>query len=259
MFLFDFQIMSLVLGNGLTKWLFCSLVLLSIFDSLFDLFFIYFSDVDLPASDSLFDLTLNVGRHSYGSNLATAVLYVQQDSEINRQNEDRFQVSGLPFDGRPLGIAAQKASCLKTLNELLANWYPIGTRPHVLNVYIPRHYAPPGARSMPPMIFIFADSKIAAQVRIKLFSHFQASPILRRSWKEPVLTLATHVRIEILLAIRRVLSDSFLRCSVQRTGCTPLLHVASRGRDRVYGFVQSCELFGNSLTANLSNCGPIIL
>jgi hypothetical protein len=200
----------------------------------------------VPASDPLIDLTLTVRRHLYGSNLATAVLFIQQDSEINRQNEDRFQVSGLPFDGRPLGITAQKASCLKTMNDLLATWYPIGTRPQVLNVYVPCRYAPPGARSMPPMIFIFADSKIAAQVRVKLFSHFKASPILHRCWIEPVLTLATHVRIEILLAIRRVLSSSVLRCSVKRTGPCPLLHVASG----VYGFIQSCELFGNSLTAD---------
>jgi hypothetical protein len=140
---------------------------------------------------------------------------------------------------------------LKILSDLLALWYPAGSRPRIIDVFIPRKFVPPAAHSLPPMIFIFIDSKIAAQVRSKLFSHIRATPDMRRCWIEPVLTLATHVRIEIMLAIRRILSVSVDRCSVQRTGHSPYLHVVSGGRDRVYGFVQSCELFGHYLTADL--------
>jgi hypothetical protein len=48
----------------------------------------FFPGVDMPVPDHLFDLSLSIGRHCYGLNLATAVLLVQQDMEISRQNED---------------------------------------------------------------------------------------------------------------------------------------------------------------------------
>ena len=73
---------------------------------------------------------------------------------------------------------------------------------------------------------------------------------MRRVWLEPLLTRATLVRIEILLAIRRVLSSSDIRCTLQGRGRAPLLHIVSGGRERVFGFVQSCELFGHLLTAD---------
>ena len=61
--------------------------------------FCRFSGIDLPEPDRVFDLSLSLGRHSYGSNLATATLLLQQDSEINRRSEDRFQISGITFEG----------------------------------------------------------------------------------------------------------------------------------------------------------------
>jgi hypothetical protein len=72
-----------------------------------------------------------------------------------------------------------------------------------------------------------------------------------RVWLEPVLTRATHVRIEILLAIRCVLSCTDIHCTVQGRGRAPQLHIVSGGRERVFGFVQSCKLFGHLLTAGL--------
>jgi hypothetical protein len=73
--------------------------LFAIFVSPFLICFICFSSIDSPEPEPLFDLSLSLGRHCYGSNLATSVLLVQQDTEINRQSEDRFQISGLAFEG----------------------------------------------------------------------------------------------------------------------------------------------------------------
>ena len=113
-------------------------------DSPFDMLLFVFSGVDEPDFDPLFNLSLSVGRHCYGSNLATSVLFVQQDSEINRQNEDRFQVSGLPFEGRPIaGIADQKTVDLNILSDLLALWYPTGAQPRIIDVFLPRKFVPP--------------------------------------------------------------------------------------------------------------------
>ena len=171
--------------------------------------------------DLLFDLNLRLGRLSYQSNLATAVLFVQNDVEINRRNEDRFQVSGISIDGgAPYGRSAQKAAGLNILTGLIATWYPVSARPRILSVYVPRHFVPPGPSMLPPLIFIFSDSAVAAQIRAKLVSHFRSSPLpaMRRVWLEPVLTRATHVRIDILLAIRRALSGVDVRCTLQGCG-----------------------------------------
>jgi hypothetical protein len=130
-----------------------------------------FSGIDPPESDPLFDLTLRVDRHCYGSNLATAVLFVHTDVEINRQNEDRFLASGLSFEGRaPAGTSAQRAGGSNILNALLTTWYPPATRPKIVDVFIPRRFAPQslnGQMSLPPLISVLSDSKIASQVRAR--------------------------------------------------------------------------------------------
>ena len=102
------------------------------------------------------------------------------------------------------------------------------------------------------MIFIFSDSRVASQIRFKFISHIRTdpSPSTRKGWLEPVLTKATHVRVEILFAIQRALSSAIIRCSVQGKGHSPLLHVMSGGRDHVYGFVEACQFFGHLLTAD---------
>jgi hypothetical protein len=218
-----------------------------------DVFFICFSVVDSPVPDPLFDITLDLRRHCYGSNLATAVLCVQQDSVINRRNEDRFQISGLGFDGRlPNGIAAQKAARMKIMADLIAGWYPVNSRPCVVDILISRSFAAIGANSLPPMTFIFADSRVASQIRFKFINQIRTtpSPAIRKGWLEPVLTKATHVQVEILLAIQQALSSPIVCCTVQGRGHSPLLHVMSGGRERVYGFVESCEFFGHLLTAD---------
>jgi hypothetical protein len=179
------------------------------------------------------------------------VLFVQTDSEINRQNEDRFQVSGLAVQGRvPTGMNAQKAAGLNIMNDLLTSWYPAAARPKIVDVFIPRRFAPVGCMSLPPLIYVFSDSRVASQVRIKMINHLRSSPLpaMRRVWLEPVLTKATHVRIEILKSIHRVLSRSDLRCVVQGRGRVPHLLIVSGGRKRVFGFVPSCEMFGHLLT-----------
>jgi hypothetical protein len=102
------------------------------------------------------------------------------------------------------------------------------------------------------MIFVFADLHIATQIRFKLVDLIRSSilPAIRKCWLEPVLTKATHVCIEILLALKQALSGSVDRCTVQGRGHSPLLFVVSGGRERVYGFVESCEFFGHLLTAD---------
>jgi hypothetical protein len=52
---------------------------LSVSNVLFD----FFSGVDMPDQNPLFGLSLSIGRQCYGLNLQTAVLSVQQDTEIN--------------------------------------------------------------------------------------------------------------------------------------------------------------------------------
>jgi hypothetical protein len=213
----------------------------------------FFPGIDPPESDPLFDLSLRVGRHCYGANLATAVLFVQIDVKTNRQNEDRFQITGMAYEGRvPSGLNAQKAAGLSVLNALLATWYPPATRPKVVDVFIPRRFAPHGRELLPPLIFIFSDSTIASQVCAKIINHLCTNPLpaMLRVWLEPILTKSTHVRIEILLAIPRILSSPEIRCTVQGGGRAPQLHIVSGGRERVFGFVPSCELFGHLLTAD---------
>jgi hypothetical protein len=185
--------------------------------------------------------------------ISTAVSFVQLDSIINRKNEDRFQVSGLGFGNRPpIGPAAQREAGKKILTDLIDGWYPVNNRPCVENVFINRHFADRGGLSLPQMTFVFADSNVATQIRFKLLSHIRSSdsPALRRVWIEPVLTRATLVRVEILLAIKRALSASVERCMVQGRGHSPQLQVVSGRRERFYGFVESCELFGHLLTAD---------
>lgn len=214
-----------------------------------------FSGIDPPEADPLFDLNLRVGRHCYGANLSTAILFVQSDVEVNRHNEDRFLVSGLTLENRaPAGTSAQRAAGSNLLDGLLTTWFPAASKPQIIAVFIPRRYAPQsinGPNVLPPLIFVFSDPKIASQVRAKLISHLRSSPLpaMRRVWLEPILTPATHVRIEILLAMRRVLSSTVIRCAVHRRGRAPQLQVVSGGRERVFGFVPSCELFGHLLTA----------
>jgi hypothetical protein len=185
------------------------------------LFFICISGIDPPESDPLYDVNLRLGWLSYGANLATAVLFVQTDAEINRRNEDCFQISGIFVEGgAPYGRFTQKAAGQKILTDLIATWYPVSARPRILSVYLPRRFVPPGPNVLPPLIFIFTDSDVAAQIRAKLVSHFRSSPLpaMRRVWMEPVLTKATLVRIDILLAIKRALSGVDVRCTLLRLG-----------------------------------------
>ena len=205
----------------------------------------------MPAPDPLSDLALDLGRHSYGSNLATATLFLQQDSAINRDNEDRFQVSGIPVIGRyPPTVPAQKAAGLAFLSDLLVSWYPVASRPRISGIYLPRHFVYSASMVLPPLIFFFTSSVIASQIRKKLFEYLRSTtvPALRKIWLEPVLTKASHVRIDIMTAIRRALSETGLRCSVQSFGRSPNLHAVSGGRERVFSFVSACEFFGHMVT-----------
>ena len=138
------------------------------------------------------------------------------------------------------------------MNALLTTWYPPATKPKIIDVFIPRRFAPHSRELLPPLVFIFSDSVIASQVRGKIINHLRTSPlpVMRRVWVEPILTKSTHVRIEILLAIPRALSSPEIRCTVQGRGRAPQLHIVSGGRERVFGFVPSCELFGHLLTAD---------
>ena len=219
------------------------------------MFFFFFPGIDVdPVVDPLVDLDLSFRRHCYGANLSSAILFLQQDTLINDRNGDRFQVSGFPVRGRfPSGAAAQKAAGLSLVSELIAGWYTANSRPRVLAVLLPRRLAVPGSITLPPLIFVFVDSRVATEVRIKLYEHVTTSAFsaTRKAFIEPVLTKATYVRMEILYSIRRALLPTVDRCSVPRHVHTPLLYLTTVGRDRTYGFTESCELFGHLLTADL--------
>ena len=199
-------------------------------------------------------LTLRFNRHEYGSNLSSAISACHADSETNHQNEDRFRVTGFQSSGRPvLGIPAQKAAGRAILSEILSSILPVNSRPTIVDVIIPTRYPPVGHLGLPPLIFKFVNAQVASQVRKSLFNHVRAStlPALRRVWIEPVLTAATSVRIEVLQAIRRVLSSRQIRCSVQRFGRTPTLHVTFADRERIFYFVPACVAFRHLLTPEL--------
>ena len=205
----------------------------------------------MPSADPLSELALEVGQHCYGANLATATLFVHTDSNFNRENEDRFQVSGIPLVGRyPTNTANVKAAGLLFLSDLISNWYPVALRPKIVGINLPRHYSAVGPAVLPPLIFIFASSVVAGQIRKRFLMHVRSTdlPALRKVWLEPVLTKGSRVRIEILNAFRRVLSNSNLRCSVQGFGHSPYLHIVSGDRERVYNFVSACETFGHLVT-----------
>jgi hypothetical protein len=127
--------------------------------------FFYFSGIDSPEIDPLFEVSQNLQRHSYGSNLSTALLFVQQDTIINCKNEDRFQVFGPSIGGRiPVGIVAQKNAGKSIMTDLIASWYPANSRPVRVAVHDTRRFVAPGSQSLPPLIFIFADASVAKQI-----------------------------------------------------------------------------------------------
>ena len=210
--------------------------------------FFYFADVVIDG------LTLRFNRHEYGSNLSSALLFSQVDSDLNRQSEDRFHVSGFQSSGQPvIGISAQKAAGRAILIEILASILPVNQRPTIVDVVIPNRYPPVGRLGLPPFIFKFVNMIVATHVRQLLFKHVRSStlPALKRVWIEPVLTPATGVRVEIMQAIRRVLSARQIRCSVQRFVRSPMLHVSFADRERIFYFVPACEAFGHLLTPEL--------
>jgi hypothetical protein len=203
--------------------------------------------------DPLFDLRQDVQRLSYGANLATFVLFVQQDAALNCQNEDRFELSGLAVAGRaPLGFSAQKAEGMRIVSDLIAGWYPVSSRPSIAWSFVSRRAFFNGSMTLPPIIFIFKDSIIATEIRYKLINaiRLSATPALRNARIEPVLTRATSVRVEVMRAICRVLSSTVVRCTVHARGNSPQLNVMTGGMERVYGFVESCQVFGHLLTAD---------
>ncbi len=192
-------------------------------------------------------------RLSYGANLATSILFVQQDAALNRQNEDRFELSGLAFAGRaPIGFAAQKAEGMRIMTDLIAGWYPVNSRPSITWAFVSRRAFFKSSVTLPPIIFIFKDSTTATEIRYKLLNSIRMSDTqaLRNARIEPVLTRATTVRVEILRAICRILSVSVIRCVVHARGHSPQLNVTSGAMERVYGFVESCQVFGHLLTAD---------
>ena len=213
--------------------------------------FRFSDDDDYSSPNPISALTLRFERHEYGANLTTALLSAQLDSEVNHQHEDRFRISGLHSVGRPVhGISAQKAAGRAILTDLFATIFPNGSRPVILDLIIPYRYPPTGPLGLPPIIIKFVNPTVATAVRLALFKHVRNSalPALRSIWIEPVLTPATSVRIEILQAIRRILSMNQIRCSIQRFSRAPLIHVATGDRERVYHFVPACQAFGHMLS-----------
>ena len=194
-------------------------------------------------------LSERLARHSYGSGLTTATLSLQQDHETNRAREDQFLVTGLQQSGRAaVGVGPQRNAGRLILDSLLSMLFTVEERPVIKDVYIPRNQIPARGTLLPALIFRFHSAEIAQKVRVRLLNHVKTSPALNSVWIEPVLTRASHVRVEILNAIKRSLVSRSIVCSVQRYSRSPMLHVTHDQRERVYNFVQACEEFGSQIT-----------
>lgn len=188
-------------------------------------------------------------RNAYSLSLTAASLSIQQDHIINLSKEDRFLISGLRQNGRPVFVpAAQRSAGRVIMTTLLATVFTGMTPPKIEDVIIVRGTFPPRGSDLPSLIFVFETAKIARDVRFKLLDHGRSSPALDRMYIEPVLTQATRVRIQILVAIRKCLVAKDIACFVRRHDRSPSLVVTHDSREKVYGFVKACVEFKSLLT-----------
>jgi hypothetical protein len=194
-------------------------------------------------------LAERVDRNAYSVSLTATALSLQQEHLINQNKEDRFLVLGLRQNGRPVfGPAAQRSAGRVIMTTLLATVFTGLTPPKIEEVVIVRGNFPPRGSDLPSLIFVFETPKIARDVRFKLLEHGRTTPALDRMFIEPVLTQATRVRIQILLAIRKCLLARDVACFVRRHDRSPSLVVTHDGREKVYGFVKACVEFKTLLT-----------
>ena len=98
---------------------------------------IAYIDIDDSAISDVQILNERVERVSFGMNLTTAGLSLQQDHLANRAKVDRFLVSGLKQTGRPaVDVAAQKTAGHAIMTSLLEKKFPGSDCPCIRNVSV---------------------------------------------------------------------------------------------------------------------------
>ena len=191
----------------------------------------------------------HVERISFGFSLTTASLALHKDHLINQSKEDRFLITGLKLAGRPATtLAAQRSSGRHVMSLLLEKVFPASERPKVVDCFVvgPNQFR--SESNLPPLIFLFGDPIIAKEVRYRLLRHAKETPALESVYVEPVLTLATRVRIQILFAIKTCLASKATISYVRRYERSPSLVVTHDQREKRYDFVQACVSFRHLLT-----------
>ena len=205
--------------------------------------------IDMEANDATEHQLLNerVAQLSFGVSLTTAALALKLDYITNRENEYKFQMSGLKQSGRPaVGVAAQCAAGRSVLETVLNTSFSANERPVISVVHLAR-----GFHSPPSFVFAFGSPDIAKSVRQRLLSISRVTPVLENIFIEPVLTRATLVRVQILRAIRQALMSRDVVSRVKRFDRSPTLIVTHDQRDRFYDFVEACKEFRSLLNADL--------
>lgn len=192
----------------------------------------------------------HVDRLSFGFSLTTASLALQQDHLVNQSHEDRFFITGLKQAGRPAtSPAVQRTAGRQVMSSMLDVIFQNSDRPKILDVYVVGGQNFNRSDScLPAMIFTFDTPQIAKEVRYRLLNHAKATPALEAVFIEPVLTPATRVRIQILVAIKRCLAAKEIVSFVKRFDRSPSLIVLHDQRERRYSFVQACVAFRHLLT-----------
>jgi hypothetical protein len=90
----------------------------------------------------------------------------------------------------------------------------------------------PHGANLPSLIFTFENAKIAKDIRFKLLQYGKTSAALEQMFIEPVLTQATRVRVQILIAIRKCLLAQNLSCFVRRFDSSPSLVVVHDNHEK---------------------------
>ncbi len=176
---------------------------------------------------------------------------LHQDHLINQSKEDNFLISGLNQVGQPaFGPPAQKAAGRAVMTSLLTTVFPGSDPPVIRDVSIVIGPVPPRGSNLPLLIFVFDTPKIARDVRYHILQYVKTCPALEHVFTKPVLTQATRVCIQILLAIRKCLVSRDVVSYLRRFDCSPSLVVTHDRRDKVYGFVKACTEFRSMLTSD---------
>jgi hypothetical protein len=169
----------------------------------------------------------HVERISFGFSLTTASLALQQDHLANQSNEDRFFITGLKLTRRPAtSLAAQRTAGRHVMSLLLEAVFQSSNHPKVHDVFVV------GGQNLirsdpclPALIFSFESSQIAREVRFRLLHHARMTPALETVFIKPVLSPATWVRTQILIALKKCLAAKEIVSFVKKFDRSPSLVV----------------------------------